>query len=639
MSDVQGGTTPPRNPLEQVLGRVRSRNRARDWLRVAAVSVVLLATAWGVSASGAASRTVVSLTFDNDTSSAYNLGYLQALRPHQVHATFYVNSSTVGSSAGFMSWIQIRALAAAGNEIGGKTLDGQQLTTLSAPAKVTEICTDRQNIVDQGLKPFSFAYPGGVADSGIEKQVKACGYSNARGASTQFAGGSTYAESLRPTDWLALRAYAPTGRVTLSRLESVVTQAAAHGGGWVPVVIQSVCSATLDLAAYAQCTSLSGWIDLGDLDTFLKWVQSSGQSNGAPSATSFKTIGAVAASADNSSVPTTTIACNGAPCRSTPYTGTVTVTLSASNLGSGVASTRYTTSGTVPTRSSSTYTGPLVLTHTTTIEYRSWSNAGGVEQAHSTLIQVRAHTLVVSLTFDDAYEDQYLYLRPLLRAHHMNATYYVITADSDGPFRCCMSFAQLRTLQSEGDDIGGHGVNHVMLTDPTVSSTDKVADVCGSRMDLLAHGIVDPVSYAYPFGAFDAAAEAVVASCGYGNAREGGDASLVTTVPGFPWAETLPPRNPYVLRTVDVDAPKAKTLADLETFVNAAAAHGGGWLPLTFHQVCDHAAADYRTCMSSWSAIDDRLMGQFLDWLAAAGQPGGAPAGTVVETVRQAMTS
>ena len=254
------------------------------------------------------------------------------------------------------------------------------------------------------------------------------------------------------------------------------------------------------------------------------------------------------------------------------------------------------------------------------------------------MVHLRPPKLVISLTFDDGYLDQYLYLRPLLRARHMNATYYVITSDSDGPFRCCMSFAQLRTLQSEGDDIGGHGVSHVRLTDPAVSYTDKLADVCGSRTDLLAHGIVDPVSYAYPFGAFNTAAEAIVGSCGYLNSREGGDASLLTTVPSFPWADTLPPKDPYALRTVDVDAPKAKNLADLETFVNAAAAHGGGWLPLTFHQVCDHAAADYKTCMSSWSAIDDRLMGQFLDWLAAAGHPGGAPAGTVVETVRQAMT-
>src|SRR5437588_6510033 len=35
---------------------------------------------------------------------------------------------------------------------------------------------------------------------------------------------------------------------------------------------------------------------------------------------------------------------------------------------------------------------------------------------------------VVSLTFDDAYEDQWRYAVPLLRSQHMNATFYVITA-------------------------------------------------------------------------------------------------------------------------------------------------------------------------------------------------------------------
>ena len=155
-------------------------------------------------------------------------------------------------------------------------------------------------------------------------------------------------------------------------------------------------------------------------------------------------------------------------------------------------------------------------------------------QANTTVVHLRPPKLVISLTFDDGYLDQYLYLRPLLRARHMNATYYVITSDSDGPFRCCMSFAQLRTLQSEGDDIGGHGVSHVRLTDPAVSYTDKLADVCGSRTDLLAHGIVDPVSYAYPFGAFNTAAEAIVGSCGYLNSREGGDASRVNHGPELP---------------------------------------------------------------------------------------------------------
>jgi len=115
-------------------------------------------------ASAATTPTVVSLTFDNDTISEYTLGYQQALQPHGVNATFYVNSGTVGRTT-TMSWSQLSTLAAAGSEIGGKTVDGTNLTTLTTQQQIAEICNDRQTLLQHGLKPFSFAYPGGAGAS------------------------------------------------------------------------------------------------------------------------------------------------------------------------------------------------------------------------------------------------------------------------------------------------------------------------------------------------------------------------------------------------------------------------------------------------------------------------------------------
>ncbi len=71
--------------------------------------------------------------------------------------------------------------------------------------------------------------------------------------------------------------------------------------------------------------------------------------------------------------------------------------------------------------------------------------------------------------------------------------------------------------------------------------------------------------------------------------------------------------------------------------MNAAAANGGGWLPITFHDVCNANAADFSGCMSKYGSIQDTVLGQFLDWLAAAGQSGGAPAAVVVKNVCQVM--
>ena len=212
----------------------------------------------------AATGTTVSLGFDNNTLSQYTLGYQQALQPAGVNATFYVSSGSVGNSSStkYMSWSQLSSLAAAGNDIGGKTVDNTSLTSMSTSQQISEICNDRQNFISHGLKPDTFAYPGGAFNTTIETEVQNCGYGNARTAGSLSPTGPTYAETLPPKTWLALRAYAPTGQVSLASLESLVSGAAAKGG-WVPIVIGKVCSQTADPSNYSTCTASSGWIDLG----------------------------------------------------------------------------------------------------------------------------------------------------------------------------------------------------------------------------------------------------------------------------------------------------------------------------------------------------------------------------------------
>src|SRR6266516_4062831 len=445
-----------------------------------------------------AARTVVSLTFDNDTISQYTLGYKRALAPHGVNATFYVNSGTVGAGPNFMSWPQLRSLAAAGNEIGGKTVDGARLTGLTRRRRIAEICGDRERIAEHGITPFAFAYPSGEFTAAIQTEVRGCGYRNARTAHSLSPSGPTYAGGLAPKNELALRAYAPDGQLTLPSLRSLVTGAAARGGGWIVIGVQKVCSPTADQASYAACVSSAGWISLRDLNTFLGWVKDAGQPAGAPAGAVFNTDGAA------------------------------------------------------PTSRSTLYSGPFTVTRSATVRFFSVDLAGNSEQPRSRRISIQPRATVVSLTFDDAYQDQWLYARPLLLSYHMNATLYVITSDSDKPYECCMSFAQLRTMQGEGNDIGGHGVSHLNLTDRAVTRGQKVADVCGSRADLIRKGIHDPVSYAYPFGAFNAAAERVVKQCGYRNSRQGGGISSSSTTPEPPWSETIPPKDRYALRTIAV---------------------------------------------------------------------------------------
>jgi peptidoglycan/xylan/chitin deacetylase (PgdA/CDA1 family) len=679
-------------------------------------------TAAGQPAS-AQTTTVVSLNFDNDTYSEYTLGYEDALQPAGVAATYYINSGTIGTS-NHLTWPEVQSLAAAGDDIGGKTVDGTNLTTLTTQQQVSEICNDVQNIEAHGVTPLTFAYPSGAYTTAIQSEVQGCGYGNARTAGSLSPTGSTYAETLPPRSWLALRAYAPSGQVTLANLESLVTGAAAKGG-WVPIVIGKVCSSTLDPSNYSACTSSAGWIQLTDLQSFISWVQDAGQSGGAPAGTEFQTMGATAK--QYSTAPTTTISCNGSPCQTATYDQTVYATLSAADLGAGVASTHYTLNGTAPTLSSPTYTGQIPLTASTTVEYTSWDNAGneGTVQSQAISIQEPPDTTaptttiacngapcqstpyyqpvqvtltatdpggwgvantyyttngttpttssptysgpftingpttveffstdldghaeqvnvqpiqvdtVVSLTFDDQWEDEWLYGQPYMQEYGFLGTYYVITSDSDNGYACCMSWSQLDQLEAQGNDVGGQTIDHPDLT--TLTQSQMQAELCGSRQDMINNGIPDPVSMAYPYGDYNATVESVTQQCGWLTSRAGGGISNSNTVPTAPYISTLPPPNPYALQTIAVDGTADENLSDLQSFVDAASAHGGGWLPITFHDVCDANASDYSTCMSQYGSIQDTVFGQFLAWLAAAGQPGGAPAGVVVEDVCQAM--
>jgi peptidoglycan/xylan/chitin deacetylase (PgdA/CDA1 family) len=319
--------------------------------------------------------------------------------------------------------------------------------------------------------------------------------------------------------------------------------------------------------------------------------------------------------------------------------------------GPQVTHTYYTTDGSTPTSSSTLYTGPFTVRKPTTVKFFSIDlagRAGGVGTQH---IQVETGVApskvpgsaerykpgqtVVSLTFDDEYEDQWLYSVPLVRAHHMTGTYYVITMDSDESNRCCMSWRQLDTLQAEGNDIGGQTVEHPNLT--AMNRIQMLQEVCGSRQDLIDNGIAVPRSFAYPYGLFNATAKSVVRQCGYSSARVGGGLSDWGTTPGLPYTETIPPEDPYTIRTIAVDGAKPQKLLDLERFVRAGAAHGGGWIPITFHDVCHAKASDYSACMDTYGPIVDTVLGQFLDWLQAAGQPGGAPMGVIVRNVCQVM--
>ena len=658
--------------------------------------------------------TRVALTFDNGTVGQYTLGYLKALQPHNAKASFYVNSTTIGVSGNSMSWAQLTALAAAGNDIGGKT-NAANLTT--DPDPTSQICNDRAALVQHGLDPVGLAWPGGASNQTVKDIAKGCGYGIARSAGSLSPTGPTYAEKLPPNDWYATRAWAPSGQVTLANMEALVTGAASHGGGLSQIVITRVCSQTEDPGGYATCTTAAGWIELDDLNSFLDWMGNAGQNGGAPAGAVLSTVRDAAISADTIK-PSSTATCNGAACTSNTYTQTVYVTLSGTDVGSAVQSIRYTTDGSTPTTSSTAYTRPIPITSTTTLTWRAFDHAGNAEDSNSVTINanlppdstpptttivcdgtpcgtggyngsttvsltavdgngwgvdqtyyttdgsdpiassadvystpfklttgtytvkwfstdlagnveavqsqqivVLDPRVVVSLTFDDGLLSQYALGDKLaLKPHGLRGTFFDVTGLHNDEQH--MTWKQLTDLNNDGNEIGAHTVNHVSLKGLPVDQA--TSEACGSYNDLVAHGFY-PTSFAYPTGAYDAQAESVVQSCGFTSGRAAGGIDVAGEGLGPVYAESLPPKDPFALRTL-YDQPDVHggvsnvpplTLAHLEAAVNGAASHGGGWVPLVFHEICSqqYDPDNYTFCINDWGPIELTTLNQFFDWL------------------------
>jgi peptidoglycan/xylan/chitin deacetylase (PgdA/CDA1 family) len=212
---------------------------------------------------------------------------------------------------------------------------------------------------------------------------------------------------------------------------------------------------------------------------------------------------------------------------------------------------------------------------------------------------------VVSLTFDDGDADNYS-VRSILAENNLRATFYVVSGftNSNG----YMTDNQLRDLYNDGNEIGGHTLSHVKLSE--VRGDDLKREICQDRANLLAYGF-EANSFAYPFGYYDEEAKRAAMDCGYKNAR------AVSNGP-----EILPPLDAFSLRAMpyivsDTRFPK------MTRYVTEAEDGSGGWVIFVFHHVCD-GCDQY--------AIKLEVFAEFAQWLGEQQSNG-----LVVKTVSEMM--
>jgi peptidoglycan/xylan/chitin deacetylase (PgdA/CDA1 family) len=192
-------------------------------------------------------RTTVSIEFDDAYQDQWNVR--DDLKTHGVGATFFVNSSLIGTR-GYLTVNQLLALQGDGHEIGGHTRHHAHLPDLSNAMQMDEICGDRQTLNAEDLAAHDFAYPDGAYDAMTQAIVKSCGYNSARTVYGLTAPdlckttpGCRRAETLPPGDPFATLTV-PTSVPPLGfkALQAYLLQARkASGRSWIQYVFHHVC--------------------------------------------------------------------------------------------------------------------------------------------------------------------------------------------------------------------------------------------------------------------------------------------------------------------------------------------------------------------------------------------------------------
>ena len=121
---------------------------------------------------------------------------------------------------------------------------------------------------------------------------------------------------------------------------------------------------------------------------------------------------------------------------------------------------------------------------------------------------------VVLLTFDDGFADFATAAVPILRKYDMTGIDFVVSSFVGRPGY--MNAAQLREILAEGMFIGDHTVHHLPLGQ---RSTAVVHNEVFASLLALETIIGRPVAdFAYPFGSFNVAVEAIVRAAGFRDA-------------------------------------------------------------------------------------------------------------------------
>ena len=133
------------------------------------------------------------------------------------------------------------------------------------------------------------------------------------------------------------------------------------------------------------------------------------------------------------------------------------------------------------------------------------------------------HDRVVGITFDDGYRNNLLQALPVLRHNRFTATCYAVSsafgdwntwdATQGVPKATLMDKSDFKQWLAAGMDVGAHTRRHLDLT--TIDDTTALDEIAGSKKELESALDTEVRHFCYPYGHFNDAHRAMVASAGY----------------------------------------------------------------------------------------------------------------------------
>jgi peptidoglycan/xylan/chitin deacetylase (PgdA/CDA1 family) len=221
----------------------------------------------------------------------------------------------------------------------------------------------------------------------------------------------------------------------------------------------------------------------------------------------------------------------------------------------------------------------------------AFAAAGHISLPAATRSQATSPRVVVTFAWGGGLADQMPALQ-MFRRYGMHATYFVPSG-----LMCTLSQAQcrksspyltladVREIAADGNEVGGLSVTHQQLT--TMPAAEAKREICDDRLNLFRLGF-RATDFAYPYALVSPAVEALTRACGYNAGLGTGTLRGAGRCDGCAWAETIPPQNPYNVRTpVEVNTVHTTwTPITYKSIVSDAQRHGGGWIIFTIHDIC-----------------------------------------------------